>query len=366
MTGLFDPITLRGLTIGNRVWMSPMCTYSAVPEGDHAGRPTDFHLAHYAARAAGGAGLVMLEATGVTAAGRISPWCLGIWSDDRIADFARVAAAIEAGGAVPAVQLIHAGRKASMSSPFRKPTGSRTLGADEYGWQVAGPSAVAFPGLAEPVELTAAELDGVVDAFAQAAVRALKAGFATVEIHGAHGYLLHQFLSPLSNRRDDEYGGTLENRARLLLRVVDAVRAVVPDDRPLLLRLSATDWISEDPADGRPALTVDETARIIRWATARGVDLVDITTGGNEPASIPTTVDYQTGIAARLREETGATIGAVGRVTEPEQAAELIASGSADAVLIGRAMLRDPSWANNAARQLGATPHYLEQYSYAL
>ncbi|MFI5933084.1 NADH:flavin oxidoreductase/NADH oxidase [Actinoplanes sp. NPDC051494] len=363
MPGLFEPVTLRGLTVDNRVWMSPMCTYSASPAPELAGRPTDFHVAHYAARAAGGVGVALVEATGVVPEGRISPFCLGLWSDDQIPAFTRVATAIREGGAVPGIQLAHAGRKGSTGGPFL-PAGS--VAEADGGWPTAGPSAVAFPGYATPAELTTEQIAALPGAFADAARRAVTAGFEIAEVHAAHGYLLHEFLSPLSNHRTDEYGGSLENRARLILEVIDAVRAAWPAESPLLLRVSMTDWVEENPEDTRASWTVGETAQLVRWATEHGVDLVDCSSGGNDVVSIPSTVDYQTALAARLRAETGAPIAAVGRITEPEQAQQLIESGQADVVLLARALLRDPSWANRAAEALGQKPRYMKQYAYTL
>ncbi|GLY03929.1 MULTISPECIES: NADH:flavin oxidoreductase/NADH oxidase [Actinoplanes] len=352
MTSLFEPITLRGLTIPNRVWMSPMCTYSAT-----GGHPEDFHLAHYAARAAGGAGLVMVEATGVLADGRISPFDLGIWDDEHVASFARIAAAITAGGAVPAIQLAHAGRKASIGKPW---LGGKPVAHADGGWDTLAPSATAFPGYPEPAAMTEKQIAGVVEAFAQAARRAHDAGFQVAEVHAAHGYLLHEFLSPLSNTRDDQYGGSLANRARLLLEVIDVVRAAWPADRPVLLRVSTTDW-----TEG--GWTVEDTIQVTRWAREHGVDLVDASSGGLVPATIPDTRDYQTSIAARLRAEAGdVPVGAVGRITDAAWADELITTGQADVVLLGRALLDDPSWPNRAARELGAQPRFLEQYAYAV
>jgi 2,4-dienoyl-CoA reductase-like NADH-dependent reductase (Old Yellow Enzyme family) len=355
---LFEPITFREVTVPNRAWMSPMCMYSA-----RDGRPDDFHIGHYGARAAGGAGLVMLEATGVLAEGRISPWDLGLWEDGQIPAFARVVAAIKAGGAVPAVQLAHAGRKASVERPWKRGV---PLGPGDGGWQSVGPSEVAFPGYPAPVALDAAGIARIVEAFAQAARRALAAGFEVAEIHAAHGYLLHEFLSPLSNTRADGYGGSLENRARLLLEVVDAVRAVWPEDKPVFLRLSSTDWVAENPDDGRAAWTVEDSVRVAAWARDHGVDLVDCSSGGLIPAKVPADRGYQADRAARIRKEADVPAAAVGRIDDPEWAAELVASGQVDAVFLGRALLADPSWANHAAVTLGAAPRHIKQYAHAI
>ena len=255
MTTLFDPIRIRGLEIPNRVWMSPMCTYTADPQPGEAGMPTDFHYAHYASRAAGGLGLVMVEASGVVPEGRISPYDLGIWDDGQVSDFARIVRGIRDGGAVAGIQLAHAGRKASSPRPWAgaDPAGREgSAGAEDLEWLPVSPSAIAFPGSPVPHELTRTEIAETVQAFAEAARRAEAAGFDVVEIHAAHGYLLHSFLSPIANERTDEYGGSLENRARIVLEVIDAVRAAWPADKPVFLRVSTTDWVEEN-ADDPPA-----------------------------------------------------------------------------------------------------------------
>ena len=363
MSVLFEPFQVRGLTIPNRVWMSPMCTYSADPQPGAAGRPTDFHVAHYGARAAGGAGLVMIEATGVRADGRISPYDLGLWSDEQVEGFARLARAIADGGAVPAVQLAHAGRKASIDRPW---LGGDPVGEEAYGWQAVGPSAAAFPGYPAPRELTGEEIADLVEAFAASARRALEAGFEVVEIHAAHGYLLHSFLSPASNQRQDQYGGSLENRARIVLEVIDSVRDVWPHDKPVFLRVSTTDWISEDLSHEREGWTVADTVQLSVWAKERGVDLVDGSSGGLEPASIPHDRDYQTALAAQVRAQADVPVAAVGRIDDPQWAEELVSTGQADAVFVGRALLRDASWANSAATAVGESPRYVVQYDYTL
>ncbi|MEU4779000.1 NADH:flavin oxidoreductase/NADH oxidase [Micromonospora sp. NPDC023633] len=363
MTSPFDPIQLRELQIPNRVWMSPMCTYSAAPDGNLVGAPTDFHLSHYASRAAGGVGMVMVEATGVRPEGRISPWDLGLWTTEQQHAFERIATAISAAGAVPAIQLAHAGRKASVNKPW---LGDNPVGPDQHGWQPVGPSQVAYPGLPVPHELTVAEIADIVDAFAAAAARSLAAGFKVAEIHAAHGYLLHSFLSPLSNHRTDAHGGDLTGRSRIVLEIIDAVRAVWPAHLPLLLRISTTDWITENPADGRTAWTVEDSIELARLASKHGVDLIDASSGGLVPTSIPTDRDYQTRNAHQVRTQAGVMVAAVGRISDPARAAQLIDEGHADAVFLGRPLLRDASWANNAAAALGAAPRYLEQYHYAI
>lgn len=369
MTTVFDPIEIRGVKIPNRMWMSPMCTYTAEPQPARAGRPNDFHYAHYSTRANGGLGLVMVEATAVTPEGRISPYDLGLWDDGQIEDFARIARGIRAGGAVPAVQLAHAGRKASNDRPW---SGGKSIGAvddfgqDSYGWLPVSSSPIAFPGSPVPHELTRAEIAALVQAFAEAARRADAAGFDVVEIHAAHGYLLHSFLSPVANERGDEYGGSVQNRARIVLEVVDAVRAVWPSTKPLFLRVSTTDWIEENSDDIRESWTVDQTIQLSRWAAERGVDLIDASSGGIDIVQIPRDQDYQTRKAASVRAETGIPVAAVGRIDSPALAESLVSSGQVDAIFLGRPLLRNPSWANDAARELGTAPRFIEQYAYTL
>ena len=361
MSTLFTPLTLRSLEIPNRVWMSPLCMYSALAEGPDTGAPTDFHVAHLVSRAAGGVGLVMAEATAVRPDGRISPFDLGLWNDRQQDAFARITAAVRAHGAVPAIQLAHAGRKASVDKPW---LGNEPLGADELGWQPVGPSTVAFPGLLQPHELTVAEIEQLVADFAASARRALAAGFAVAEVHGAHGYLINSFLSPAANHRTDAYGGPFANRIRFALEVVDAVRAVWPEDLPVFFRTSATDWLAED---GRPGWTGDDTVALAKELQAHGVDLLDVSTGGMAPdARIPVEPGYQVRFAEQARRHAGIATSAVGMITDPEQAEEIVANGRADAVMLGRALMRDPYWAHRAAAELGATTRGPEQYGYAV
>jgi 2,4-dienoyl-CoA reductase-like NADH-dependent reductase (Old Yellow Enzyme family) len=338
MTHLFSPVRLRSTTIRNRVWVAPMCQYSAVD-----GVPNDWHLVHLGSFARGGAGLVMTEASAVSPEGRISPADAGIWNDEQSAAWARIADFVHGQGATTGLQLAHAGRKASTRPPFE---GRGPVPAGGGGWEAVAPSAVPFPGLAVPRELTSAEIDRVVEDFAAAARRATGAGFDVLEIHAAHGYLLHEFLSPLSNQRRDEYGGGFENRARLLLRVVEAVRSAVPGPTPLLVRISATDWV-----DG--GWDIDDSVALARLLREAGVDLVDVSSGGNAPADIPVEPGYQVRFARRIREEAGLPTGAVGLITEPKQADDILADGAADAVFLARAMLRDPHWPLRAAHELG-------------
>lgn len=338
MSHLFTPVRLRGTTVRNRVWVAPMCQYSAVD-----GVPNDWHLVHLGSFARGGAGLVLTEATAVSPEGRISPSDTGIWNDEQVAAWARIVDFVHGQGATAGIQLAHAGRKASTRPPFE---GRGTVPTEDGGWSTVGPSAVAYPGIAEPHELTAPEIDRVVADFTEAARRSLRAGFDVLEIHAAHGYLLHEFLSPLSNHRQDEYGGSFDNRTRLLLRVVESVRAAVPEATPLLVRISATDW-----TEG--GWTGDDSVALARLLRDAGVDLIDVSTGGNAPADVPVGAGYQVPFARRIREEAGIPAGAVGLITEPKHAEEIVAEGDADAVLLARAMLRDPHWALRAAHELG-------------
>lgn len=369
MTTVFDPIEIRGVKIPNRMWMSPMCTYTAGPQPTRAGKPTDFHYAHYAARANGGLGLVMVEATAVTPEGRISPYDLGLWDESHVDHFARVVRGIRSGGAVPAVQLAHAGRKASSDRPWTSRTAvgeEVAAGQDSRGWIPVSSSPLAFPGSPVPHELTRSDIAAIVQAFASAARRADTAGFDVVEIHAAHGYLLHSFLSPVANLRADEYGGSLQNRARIVLEVIDAIRAVWPSTKAVFLRVSTTDWIHENASDIRESWTLDQTIQLARWSAERGVDLIDASSGGIDIVQIPVDRDYQTRNAAALRAETGILVAAVGRIDSPALAEKLISSGQADAIFLGRPLLRNPSWANDAARELGSSPRFIEQYAYTL
>ncbi|MFB8293857.1 NADH:flavin oxidoreductase/NADH oxidase [Streptomyces bacillaris] len=364
MSALFTPLTLRSLEIPNRVWMSPMCMYSAAAEGPEAGAPTDFHLTHLAARAAGGAGLVMAEATGVRPDGRITPWDLGLWNDLQQEAFARIAAAIASHGTVPGIQIAHAGRKASTERPW---IGNGPVPGSAGGWGAVAPSPVAFDGLPVPHELTGDEIQQLVRDFAATAERALAAGFRVIEIHGAHGYLINSFLSPAANHRTDTYGGSWENRVRFPLQVVDAVRAVWPDDLPVLFRTSATDWLTENPEDPREGWTGDDTVRLAKELTAHGVDLLDVSSGGLVPdAQITARPGYQVPFAEQVRQATGTPTSAVGLILEPAQAEEIVASGQADAVMLGRQLLRDPHWAHHAAAALGAEPRWPDPYGYAV
>jgi 2,4-dienoyl-CoA reductase-like NADH-dependent reductase (Old Yellow Enzyme family) len=340
MSQLFTPIRLRDLEIRNRVWVSPMCQYSSVD-----GMPDDWHLVHLGSFARGGAGLVFTEASAVLPEGRISPVDAGIWNDEQAAAWGRVVDFVHARGAAAGMQLAHAGRKASTIPPFE---GRGPVSDADGGWQPVAPSAEAFPGLRpDPAPLDASGIAEVVDAFAAAARRAVSVGFDVLELHAAHGYLLHEFYSPLSNHREDEYGGSFAGRTRLLLEVVDAVRDAVPDATPVVTRISATDWVDD-------GWSVEDSVRLAALLREHGVDLVDVSSGGNATAQIPVGPGYQVDFARRVRQEAAIATGAVGMVTEAEQAEEVIASGAADVVLLARAMLRNPHWALRAAHQLGA------------
>lgn len=339
MPHLFEPLALRGVTLPNRIGVSPMCQYSCVD-----GLATDWHLVHLGSRAVGGAGLVLTEAAAVTPEGRISPQDLGAWSDAHFEPLARIAAFVRAQKAVPGIQLAHAGRKASRSRPW---DGDRYLAGHEGGWTPEAPSALPFGATEPPAALDAAGLGRVREAFAAAARRAVAAGFQAVEVHAAHGYLLHEFLSPLSNRREDRYGGAFGNRIRFPLEVVAAVRAACPDTTPLLVRVSATDWM---PGGWNLEDTVDFAKRL----KGEGVDLVDCSSGGLDPAArIATGPGYQVPFAEAVRRDAGLATAAVGLITEPEQAERIIALGQADLVLLARQELRDPYWPLHAAEVLG-------------
>jgi 2,4-dienoyl-CoA reductase-like NADH-dependent reductase (Old Yellow Enzyme family) len=345
---LFEPLTLRGTTFRNRAWVSPMCQYSS-----RDGHPTDWHLVHLGALAQGGAGLVMTEATAVVPEGRISPQDAGIWNDEQAADYERIVDFVRSQGAVPGIQLAHAGRKASTRAPW---LGRGYIEPAEGGWETVGASPIGYADWPAPRELTADELIALPGQWALAARRALEAGYEVAEIHGAHGYLLHQFLSPLTNRRTDGWGGDLNGRSRLLVDVVDAVRDVWPDDRPLLVRLSATDWV-----DG--GLTLDEVAEVAGRLASHGVDLVDVSSGGNSPdQQVNLEPGYQVPFATRVKQESGLPVAAVGLITEPRQAEKIIADGEADAVFLARELLRNPHWPQHAAAELGAEVHWPEQY----
>lgn len=359
-SALFAPLVLRSLTLQHRGWVSPMCQYSCGPDTG-VGVPNDWHLMHLGSFAAGGAALILTEAAAVNAAGRISPLDAGIYNDEQAAGWERIAAFVHRYGSADAkigTQLAHAGRKASTYWPFSGKHG--TVPASDGGWDTVGPGTAAFDGYAAPSAMTAEDISGVIDDFAAAAVRAVEAGFDTVEIHGAHGYLLHQFQSPLINDRTDGWGGDESGRNRLTLAVVDAVRNVIPDSMPLLLRISASDW-----ADG--GIDAAASVRLARTAAEHGVDLVDVSSGGAVAhQQISAGPGYQTGFAARIRREAGVRTGTVGLLTSAGQAEHAVATGQADGVFIARAALRDPHWWLRAAFELGHEIRWAPQYERAV
>lgn len=352
MSKLFSRFKLRGLEFKNRIFVSPMCQYSA-----QDGIANTWHQVHLGSRAVGGAALVMVEATAVVPEGRISPYDMGLWSDRHAEALAPIARFIHEQGAAPGIQLCHAGRKASTDAPWFS---RGTLSPENGGWQVVAPSAVPFsPNSPQPIALSVAEMDGIVAAFAAAAKRSLAAGFEVLEIHMAHGYLLHEFLSPLSNHRDDAYGGSLENCARLPLRVVKAVREVWPQNLPLFVRISATDWVVG-------GWDLAQSLQFSLWLKEAGVDLIDCSSGGMTPdARIPAGPGFQTPFATAIRQELGIAVGAVGLITAPEQAEQIVATGLADVVFLARELLRDPYWPLHAADRLGVEVAWPLQYQRA-
>ena len=346
---MFTPLAIRGITLRNRIAVSPMCQYSSVD-----GFASDWHLVHLGSRAVGGAALVFTEATAVAAEGRISPADLGIWDDRHIPNLARIARFVASQGAIPGIQLAHAGRKASTQIPW---IGAQPIAPADGGWQPVGPSPLSFRETGPvPRALTVSEIEGVVASFAGAARRALAAGFRVIEIHAAHGYLLHQFLSPLANQRTDNYGGPFDNRIRATLEVAHAIRRVWPEDLPLFIRISAQDW-----APGGWSLA--DSVELARRLSPVGVDLIDCSSGGAVPAAkIETGPGYQVPFAETIRRDAGVLTGAVGMITEPAQANDIVARGQADLVLLAREVLRHPYWPLHAARSLGAIPSVPPQY----
>jgi 2,4-dienoyl-CoA reductase-like NADH-dependent reductase (Old Yellow Enzyme family) len=348
MPSLFDPLTLRSLTLSNRILVSPMCEYSS-----EDGYANDWHLVHLGSRAVGGAAVVFTEATAVTADGRISPQDLGLWKDEHIEPLARVTRFIHAQGRISGIQLAHAGRKASTRRPW---DGHGAVGVDEA-WRPVAPTNDPFTdGYPTPRALEIDEIDRLIEAFAAAARRALRAGFQVIEVHGAHGYLIHEFLSPLTNTRSDAYGGSFENRTRFCVAVVDAVRAIWPTELPVFVRLSATDWVPG-------GWDIEQSITLARTLREHGVDLIDCSSGGAVPhATIPVSPGYQVPFAQRIRNEAGIATGAVGLITTPDQANAIVASGQADCVLLARELLRDPYWPLRAARELGHPIDWVPQY----
>jgi len=349
-TGLFSPLSLRGVTFRNRIGVSPMCQYSAVE-----GFTSDWHLVHLGSRAAGGAALVVMEATAVTPEGRITPGCTGIWSDAQAEPLKRITAFIESQGAVAGIQIAHAGRKASCDLPWRG--GAPLPPSDPAAWQTVAPSAVPFQhGHPVPREMTVDDIRRMQESFVLAARRAAAAGFRFIELHGAHGYLMHEFLSPLSNLRTDDYGGSRENRFRFALETARAVRAEISADIVLGARLSCSDWTAG-------GITIDDSVALAAALKDCGVDLVDCSSGGNvHDAKIPAGPGYQVPFAAQIRREAKIPTAAVGMISEPQQADDIIRKGEADMAFLARAFLRDPYWAVHAAQALGAEPEVPPQY----
>jgi 2,4-dienoyl-CoA reductase-like NADH-dependent reductase (Old Yellow Enzyme family) len=348
--GLFDPLSIRGITFRNRIVVSPMCQYSCAD-----GMANDWHLVHLGSRAVGGAGLVIAEATAVEARGRISPEDLGLWSDAHIEPLARIVRFMHSQGAVAGIQLAHAGRKASTARPW---SGGMRVDEAQGGWKdVVAPSAIQYsPDYAMPVEISVQGIAGVVSAFGEAARRAREVGYRVVEIHAAHGYLLNSFLSPLSNRRGDAYGGTFENRTRIAREVVESIRRHWPEKYPLFIRISATDWVEG-------GWDVEQSIELARSLRPLGVDLIDCSSGGNVAgAKVPLAPGYQTPFAAQIRQATGMPTGAVGLITSAVQAEQILRSGQADVVLLARQMLRDPYWPMHAAIELGRGESWPVQY----
>jgi 2,4-dienoyl-CoA reductase-like NADH-dependent reductase (Old Yellow Enzyme family) len=348
-TGLFSPLRLRDVELRNRIGVSPMCQYSC-----EDGFATDWHLVHLGSRAVGGAGLVLTEATAVTPEGRISPHDLGLWKDAHVEGLARIARFVEDQGAVPGIQLAHAGRKAGSARPWQ---GGAVVPPERGGWRPVAPGPAPFHEAdPAPAVLDEAGIGAIITAFAAAASRARNAGFGVVEIHAAHGYLLHEFLSPLTNPRADRWGGGFEKRIRLVLEVVGAVRSAWPESRPLFLRISATDW-AEDGWD------LEQSIELARRVRERGVDLIDCSSGGAVPwARMQIAPGYQVPFAAAVRRQAGVPTAAVGLVTDPRQAEQIVAQGSADLVLLGRQLLREPYWPLRAARELGVEVDWPAQY----
>lgn len=350
---LLSPLTIRGVTFRNRIVMAPMCQYSA-----EDGFADDWHLVHLGSRAVGGVALVIVEATAVTGDGRISPGDLGIWKDEHVEPLARIASFVQSQGAVAGIQLAHAGRKASCDVAWK---GGARLTPEQGGWDAVAPSPIPFNETdPPPIELDSAGIEGTVASFEAAAKRALAAGFKVIEIHAAHGYLLHEFLSPISNHRTDEYGGSLENRMRLLLRVSERLRALMPDELPLFVRISATDWVEG-------GWDIEQSVALAKRLKALGVDLIDVSSGAMVPhARIPVAKGFQVPFARRIRDEGDIRTGAVGMITEAQHADEIITGGDANLVFLARELLREPYWALKAQHALGQEPSWPTQYGYAV
>lgn len=352
MVHLFQPLEIRDIELKNRIVVSPMCQYSS-----HDGFANDWHFVHLGTRAVGGAALVMTEATAVTPEGRISPYDLGIWKDEHVEQLKRIATFIEQQNAIPGMQLAHAGRKASKSQPW---TGDKLISINAGGWKTVAPSPIPFgEGYDHPNELSVSDIEEIIDAFAAAAVRALMAGFKVIEIHAAHGYLINEFLSPLSNKRTDSYGGSFENRIRFLLEIVAAIREVWPEAYPLFVRISASDWHES-------GWQIEDSIKLANILKNNGVDLMDCSSGGVVPnVKIPAAPNYQVPFSEAVRKGSDMLTGAVGIIITPEQAESIIASGQADIVLLARELLRDPYFPLRAARELDYDIKWPDQYERA-
>ena len=352
MSKLFSPLNMRSVTLKNRIAVSPMCQYSCID-----GLVTDWHLVHLGSRAIGGAALVLTEATAVAPEGRISPDDAGIWNDGQAEAFQKIAEFVFSAHAIPGIQLAHAGRKASTYAPGK---GDGTVSPENGGWQTLAPSAIRFSdSFPQPKEMTKNDIHRVVEQFRTAAERSVRVGFKLIEIHAAHGYLLHEFLSPLSNTRNDEYGGSLENRVRFLLEVLSTIRKIVSDSFPVIVRISSTDWVEG-------GWDLEQSVLLARMLKEAGADLIDTSSGGNiSHARIPIGPGYQVPFAERIKREAGIMTGAVGLITLPEQAEQIIATEQADIVLLAREFLRNPYWPLSAARQLKTDIDWPKQYARA-
>ncbi len=348
MSVLFTPLKIRDLELKNRITVSPMCQYSS-----ENGMPTDWHFVHLGTRAVGGAALVMMEATAVSPEGRISPDDAGIWSDDQAEAYKRITAFISSQNSVPGIQLAHAGRKASTYSPWK---GKGKVDIKDGGWQTIAPSAIPFAdNYPDPKEMTIEDIHIVKNQFKDAAQRAMNAGFKLIELHMAHGYLVHEFLSPLSNHRKDKYGGSLENRCRLAVEIAETVRKSIPGSVPLFVRISASDW--------KEGWDADQSVQLASWLKEAGVDLIDCSSGGNAAdAKIPVGPGYQVHFAEKIKREAGILTGAVGFITSPEQAETIIRTNQADIVLLAKELLRNPYWPLLAAKELNADIKWPDQY----
>jgi len=352
MSHLFDPFTLRGVTLRNRIGMSPMCQYSATD-----GFPNDWHLGHLGSRADGGCGLIIVEATAVQPEGRISPYDLGLWDDAHVPAFERITRYLSEHGAVAGIQLAHAGRKANTHRPWE---GGGPIANPNGDWRIAGASALPFKeGYPVPHAMTQDDIHDVVNAFRDATVRAVNAGFKWIELHAAHGYLLHSFYSPIANHRTDVYGGSFDNRIRLLMEVTEATRDALPDELPLTVRLSSTDWVED-------GWSIEDTIELAQRLKRAGVDLIDCSSGGNVfNAQVPARPGYQVPFAEAVRHEASIATASVGLITEPAQANDIVAQGKADVVLLARELLRNPYWPMHAAHALGVKLEPPAQYARA-